>query len=98
LQEVTRKDRCACGVIHRNQMGSFTLLKEYTYPKTGPTLYPLPFLKGTIMADFEGDTYSGVPYVSNVRFAFSRRCKDFFNKELDKRFSKNIVHVRVSRK
>jgi len=50
------------------------------------------------MADFEGDTYSGVPYVSNVRFAFSRRCKDFFNKELDKRFSKNIVHVRVSRK
>lgn len=48
------------------------------------------------MVDFEGDTYSGLPYISSVRFAFSRRCKDFFDKELDKRFSKNIVSVRVS--
>lgn len=48
--------------------------------------------------DYCGDTYSGAPYISRVRFVFSRRCKDFFDKELDKRFSKTIIHVRVSRK
>lgn len=50
------------------------------------------------MADYEGDVYSGDIYISRFRYAFSRKCKDFFDKEMDKRFSGGIVHVQVFRK
>lgn len=46
--------------------------------------------------NYDGDVVYGAPYVSRVRYAFSRRCKDFFDPKMDKRFSKNIVHVRVA--